>query len=148
MSIKDQIENDFKEALKEQDKEKMSTLRMIKSSIQEKEKEEGGDLSDEDVISILSKEVKSRKESIDQYEEGGRGELAEKEAREVELIEQYLPEPLSEEELEDLIDEVIDQVGASDMSDMGKVMGKIMPEVRGRADGDTVNEKVRERLSS
>lgn len=148
MSIKEQIESDFKEALKEQDKERMSTLRMIKSAIQEKEKEEGGELSDEDVISILSKEVKSRKDSIEQYEEGGRGELAEKEAREVQMIEQYLPEPLSEDELEDLVDEVIEEVGASDMSDMGKVMGKIMPEVRGRADGDTVNEKVRERLSS
>lgn len=148
MSIKEQIENDFKDALKEQDKEKMSTLRMIKSAIQSKEKEEGEELTDEDVISILSKEVKSRKDSIEQYEEGGRGELAEKEAREVEMIEQYLPEPLSEEDLEDLIDEVIEDVGASDMSDMGQVMGKIMPEVRGRADGDTVNEKVREKLSS
>ncbi|MFB6346015.1 MAG: GatB/YqeY domain-containing protein [bacterium] len=148
MGIKEDIEEDFKQALKDQDKERMSTLRMIKSAIQEKEKEEGEELSDEDVISILSKEVKSRRDSIEQYEEGDRGELAEKEAREVEIIEGYLPEPLSEEELEDLIDQVIEDVGASDMSDMGQVMGKIMPEVRGRADGDEVNQKVNEKLSS
>jgi uncharacterized protein YqeY len=146
MGLQDQIENDFKEAMKDQDKERMSTLRMLKSALQNKAKEEGGDLDDEDVIQVLSGEAKSRRDSIDQYEDGDRPELAEKERRELELIEEYLPDPLDEEELEELVDEVIEDVGASDMSDMGEVMGRIMPEVRGRVDGDLVNEKVRERL--
>lgn len=146
MGLKERIEDDFKEALKNQEKERMSTLRMLKSALQNKEKEEGGELTDEDVIEVLSKEVKSRQDSIEQYEGGDRPELAEKEQREKEIIEEYLPEPLSDEELEDLVDEVIEDVGAQSMADMGDVMSRIMPEVRGRADGDTVNEKVKERL--
>lgn len=146
MSLVDEIENDFKEAMKSQDKERMSTLRMLKSAIQEKKKEEGSELSDEDVVQVLSKEASSRQDSIDQYEEGDRPDLAEKEKREKEIIEEYLPDPLEEDELHELIDDVIEEVGATDMSDMGEVMGRIMPEVRGRADGDRVNEKVRERL--
>ena len=146
MGLQEQIEDDFKEAMKDQDKERMSTLRMLKSALQNKTKEEGGDLDDEDVIQVLSKEAKSRRDSIEQYEDGDRPELAEKERRELELIEEYLPDPLDEEELEELVDEVIEDVGASDMSDMGEVMGRIMPEVRGQVDGDLVNEKVRERL--
>jgi hypothetical protein len=146
LGLKEQIEKDFKEAMKDQDKERMSTLRMLKSALQEKEKEEGGDLDDEDIIQVLSKEAKSRQDSIDQYEDGERPELAEKERREKEIIEEYLPESMNEDELEELVDEVIDEVGAQDMSDMGEVMGRIMPEVRGRVDGDLVNEKVRERL--
>jgi uncharacterized protein YqeY len=146
MSLKDQIEEDFKEAMKDQDKERMNTLRMLKSAIQNKTKETGDDLDDEDVIKVLSKEVKSRQDSIEQYEDGERPDLAEKEKREKEIIETYLPEPLSDDELDELIDEVIEDVGAQDMSDMGDVMGRVMPEVRGRADGDTVQDKVRERL--
>lgn len=146
MSLKDQIEEDFKEAMKDQDKERMNTLRMLKSAIQNKTKETGDDLDDEDVIKVLSKEVKSRQDSIEQYEDGERPDLAEKEKREKEIIETYLPEPLSNDELDELIDEVIEDVGAQDMSDMGDVMGRVMPEVRGRADGDTVQDKVRERL--
>jgi len=146
MSLKDQIEEDFKDAMKEQDKAKMSVLRMLKSALQSKEKEEGTELDDEEIVQVLSKEAKNRRESIEQYEDGDRPELAEKEKQELDVIEQYLPDPLDEDELEDLIDEVIEDVGASDMSDMGEVMGRVMPEVRGRADGDLVNEKVRERL--
>jgi uncharacterized protein YqeY len=146
MSLKDQIEEDFKDAMKEQDKAKMSVLRMLKSALQSKEKEEGTELDDEEIVQVLSKEAKNRRESIEQYEDGDRPELAEKEKKELDVIEQYLPDPLDEDELEDLIDEVIEDVGASDMSDMGEVMGRVMPEVRGRADGDLVNEKVRERL--
>lgn len=146
MGLHEQIEEDFKEAMKEQEKDRMSTLRMLKSALQNKAKEEGGDLDDEDVVQVLSGEAKSHRDSIEQYEDGDRPELAEKERRELEIIEEYLPDPLDEEELEDFVDDVIDEVGASDMSDMGEVMGRIMPEVRGRVDGDLVNEKVRERL--
>lgn len=146
MGLQERIEEDFKEAMKEQEKDRMSTLRMLKSALQNKAKEEGGDLDDEDVVQVLSGEAKSHRDSIEQYEDGDRPELAEKERRELEIVEEYLPEPLDEEELEELVNDVIDEVGASEMSDMGEVMGQIMPEVRGRVDGDLVNEKVRERL--
>lgn len=146
MGLADRIQEDFKEALKNQDRERMSTLRMVKSAIQKKEKEEGKELTEEDIIQVLSKEARSRQDSIDQYEEGDRPKLAEKERREKEIIEEYLPEPLSDEELKELIDEVIDEVGATDLSDMGEIMGRIMPQVRGRVRGDVVNQKVRERL--
>lgn len=146
MSLKQRILDDFKDAMKSQDKERMNTLRMVKSAIQEKEKEQGEEVDDQDVIKILSSQVKNRDESIEKYEEGGRGDLAEEEKREKKIIQEYLPDPLTDEELDELVEETIQEVGATDMSDMGDVMDTLMPKVRGRADGSTVNEKVRERL--
>lgn len=148
MSIKEEIMDDFKDAMKAQDKERKNTLKRIKSAIRNEEIERGDDeLSDDEVRSILSKQAKNHKESIEQYEDGGRDDLVEKEKRELEIVQEYLPEELSDEELENMVDEVIDEVGASDMSDMGDVMDAIMPKVRGRADGGDVNQLVRERLS-
>lgn len=147
MALKDRILEDFKQAMKQGDKENLSTLRMLKSAIQNREIELGEDLDDEEVQEVLSKEAKSRRESIEQFEEGGRPERAEKERQELELIEQYLPEPLSDEELDRMIEGVIEEVGAEDPSDLGAVMGQIMPQVGGRADGGEVKERVREKLS-
>lgn len=148
MSIKQQIMDDFKDAMKDQDKERKNTLKRLKSAIRNEEIEQGDDeLSDDEIRAILSKEAKNHKESIEQYEEGGRKDLVEKEKRELEIVQQYLPDELTPEELETMVDEVIEEVGASDMSDMGDVMDVIMPKVRGRAEGSTVNEMVRKRLS-
>ncbi len=146
MGLKEEIMEDFKTAMKEKDKDKLSTLKLLKSSLRNKEIEEGGELKEEDVRALLAKEAKQRKDSIQQYEEGGREDLADKEKQELEIIQSYLPERLADEELEELIDEVIEEIGARDMSDMGQVMGKIMPEVRGRADGSKVQELVQEKL--
>lgn len=147
MSLREQIFDDFKTAMKQQQKQRLSTLKMLKSSIQNQEIEKGDELDDDEVRALLSKEAKSRRESIEQYEKGGREDLVEKERKELELIQDYLPDPLSEQELEELIEDVIERTGARDMSDMGAVMGEVMPEVRGRADGDRVNRMVREKLS-
>lgn len=147
MSLREQIFEDFTTAMKQQQKERLSTLKMLKSSIQNREIEKGDELDDDEVRALLSKEAKSRRESIEQYEKGGREDLVEKERKELELIQDYLPDPLSEQELEELIEDVIERTGARDMSDMGAVMGEVMPEVRGRADGDRVNQMVREKLS-
>lgn len=147
MALKERINEDFKRAMKEGEKDQLSTLRMLKSSIQNREIDEGRDLDDEEIQEVLSKEAKSRRESIEQFEEGGRPERAEKERQELELIEQYLPEPLSDEELDRMIEGVIEEVGAEDPSDLGAVMGQIMPQVGGRADGGEVKERVREKLS-
>ncbi len=147
MALKERIDEDFKRAMKEGEKDQLSTLRMLKSSIQNREIELGRDLDDEEIQEVLSKEAKSRQESIEQFEEGGRPERAEKERQELELIEQYLPEPLSDEELDRMIEGVIEEVGAEDPSDLGAVMGQIMPQVGGRADGGEVKERVRQKLS-
>lgn len=147
MALKERINEDFKRAMKEGEKDQLSTLRMLKSSIQNREIDVGRDLDDEEIQEVLSKEAKSRRESIEQFEEGGRPERAEKERQELELIEQYLPEPLSDEELDRMIEGVIEEVGAEDPSDLGAVMGQIMPQVGGRADGGEVKERVREKLS-
>lgn len=147
MALKDRILEDFKQAMKQGDKENLSTLRMLKSAIQNREIELGEDLDDEEVQEVLSKEAKSRRESIEQFEEGGREELADKERRELELIEDYLPEPLTDEELDRMIEGVIGEVDATDPSDLGDVMQQIMPQVRGRAEGERVKERVREKLS-
>lgn len=146
MDLQDQINEDFKQAMKEQDEERLSVLKMLRSELRNEEIEQGGDLEEGDVIQLLSREAKQRRDSIEQYEDGGRDDLAEKERQELELIESYLPEPLSNEELEDVVEEVIDEVGAEDMSDMGSVMGPLMSRIRGRADGDLANKLVRERL--
>lgn len=146
MGLKEEIMEDFKSAMKEKDKEKLSTLKLIKSSLRNKEIEEGGELDEADIRSLLAKEAKQREESIEQYEDGNREDLAEKERKELELIQSYLPEPLADDELEELVDEIIEETGAQNMSDMGQVMGKIMPEVRGRADGSKVQELVQGKL--
>lgn len=147
MSIKEQIMEDFKDAMKDQDKQRKNTLKMLKSEIRNEEIEQGGDLSDDEVRSILAKQAKNHEESIEQYEDGDREDLAEKEKTQLEIVKSYLPDEMSPDELEQLVDEVIDEVGASDMSDMGDVMDEIMPKVRGRADGSQVNELVRKQLS-
>lgn len=147
MALKERIEEDFKRAMKEGEKDRLSTLRMLKSSIQNREIELGRDLDDEEVQEVLDREAKSRRESIEQFEEGGRSERAQKEREELELIQNYLPEPLTDEELERMVEGVIEEVEADDPSDLGTVMQQIMPQVRGRANGERVNERVREKLS-
>ncbi|ADL12152.1 GatB/YqeY domain-containing protein [Acetohalobium arabaticum] len=146
MSLKDELLADMKEAMKNGDKQKLSVIRMTRAAIKNVEIEESKDLSDDELIEVLAKEVKQRRESIEEYKKAGQEDTVEELKEEINILEEYLPEQLSEEELVDLVEEVIADVGAEDMSDMGKVMGAIMPKVKGRADGSKVNELVRERL--
>ena len=146
-STVDEIKSDMKEAMKAGDKEEVSTLRMIISSLNNAEIDKGGDLDDEDVIDVLSKEAKQRRESIDAYREGGRDDRADKEERELELIQHYLPDQLSDEEAEQLVEEVIEETGAETKADMGRVMGQVMPEVKGRYEGSKIKEIVLEKLA-
>lgn len=152
MSIKDDILNDLKQAMREKDQDKLRVLRSLKSKILEKEiaerKEGKSELSDDQVGDVLMKAAKQRKDSIDQYESGNRTDLAETEKKELEIIESYLPEQMSEDDIRKLVKETIDSVGASDASDMGKVMGALMPKVKGKADGSVVNRIVREELNA
>ncbi len=146
MSLKQRIMEDMKEAMKAKDTARVSTLRLLLSEIKNKEIDKRGELSDDEVLAVIQKAVKQRRESIEQYKKAGREDLAEKESKELEILESYLPQPLTEEELEAIIDEAIKEVGATSPRDMGKVMKVVMPKVRGRADGKVVNQKVREKL--
>lgn len=151
MAIKDQIMADLKQAMKDKDKDRLRVLRSLKSKLLEREinerKEGEATLSDEQTIEVLMKAAKQRKESIEQFEEGGRDDLAESEKEELQVIESYLPEMLSEEEVRDIAREKIEELGAEDMSDMGQVMGAMMQELKGKAEGSLVSKVVKEELS-
>ncbi len=151
MSTYQTILDDLKKAMKEKDQQRLSVLRSLKSAIFEKEVSErkGGkaELSEEDVINVIMKAAKQRKDSIEQYEEAGRKDLADVEQQELEIIESYMPEMLSEDEIARLVNEVIEETGAAGPQDMGKVMGKLMPKVKGKADGSVVNSIVKQKLS-
>ncbi len=147
MGIKERLMEDMKEALRSKDKIRLSTIRMINSLIKNAEIDKRGELTEEEIVQLLRKYAKQRKEAIEMYEKGGRQDLVEKEKRELEIVESYLPEELSEEEIRKLVREVIEEVGASSPKDLGKVMKVVMPKVKGRADGSLVNRIVREMLS-
>jgi uncharacterized protein YqeY len=148
MSLLTRIEGDLKSAMKASDRIKVSTLRMAKASLKNREIEKGSDLTDDDVIGVLSTIAKQRRESIAEFRKAGRTDLAEAESAELAIIQTYLPEQLSEEELTEIIVKSIEQTGASSLKDLGKVMKTVIPKVKGRADGRLVNQKVRELLES
>jgi uncharacterized protein YqeY len=139
MSLKDRLLEDMKSAMKEKDLIKKNTVQMTRAAILQVEKDNKVTLDDEGVIEILAKEVKKRKDVLPEYEKSGRQDLIDDLNREVEVLMGYLPEQLSEEELEQMIKTVIEEVGASAMKDMGKVMAAIMPKTKGRADGKMIN---------
>lgn len=151
MDIKEQIVNDMKTAMKQKDALKLQVLRSLKSKLMEKEiserKEGEATLSDEQAIGVLMKAAKQRKESIDQFESGGRDDLAEKEKEELKIIESYLPEMMDEDEIRNVVKEKISKLGASGLQDMGKVMGVVMSELKGKAEGAKISSIVKEELS-
>lgn len=142
---------DLKQAMKNRQKDRLRVLRSLKSKLLEREinEREGGEgtISDEQSIEVLMKAAKQRKESIEQFEEGGRDDLAEAEKQELEIIESYLPTMMSEEEVREAARQKIDELGAENMSDMGQVMGVLMQELKGKAEGSTVSKVVKEELS-
>ena len=147
MSLKEQLTNDMKTAMKEKDKLTLSVLRMAKASVQNEEIQAGHDLSDEEVLTVLTKEVKQRKDSIAGFKEANRDDLVEQHEEEIQVLQRYLPTPLTTDELTAVVKEVIASEGATSMQDMGKVMGSVLAKVRGRADGKEVNQIVKALLS-
>jgi uncharacterized protein YqeY len=148
MSLVKRIDDDLTSALKDSEKLKLSVLRLIKSAIQNQRIQKGKDLSDDEVLSLFSSMAKQRRESIEQFSLGGREDLVAKEKEELAIIQGYLPEPISEKEIEDMIEEAVAASSAESEADFGKVMKILMPRVKGLADGRLVNNKVRERLHS
>ena len=144
--LKDAITDAMKSAMRAGEKKKLGTIRLILSAIKQVEVDTRKDLGDDDVLVILDKMVKQRRESISQYEQAGRDELADVEKEEIEIIQAYLPEPLSEDEISDLIEQAISASGAESMKDMGKVMGILKPQLQGRADMGAVSGIIKTKL--
>ena len=146
MSLIDQLKDHMKQAMIAKEKVRLGTIRMALAAIKQIEVDTRESLTDEQVIAVLTKMVKQRRDSIAQFEAAGRNELAEAEAAEIQVIEAFLPTPLTEAEVAALIDATIVEVGASAMADMGKVMGALKPKVQGRADMGAIGAMIRAKL--
>ena len=146
MAFLDDLNATLKEALKSRDEVKVSTIRMIKASLKNKEIEKTGSLTDDEILSVLSTLAKQRRESIEQFAAAGRQDLVAKESRELEIVQSYLPEQLSSDELDGIIRSAISESGATSVNDLGKVMKVLMPKVKGVADGKVVNQRVKDLL--
>ncbi len=151
-SILDRVKQDLTDAMKAQDDVRRRALRSLRAALANKEiakRRAGADtsLEEQEELAVVQKQVKQRRDSIEQYEEADRDDLVQKEREEIEVLEDYLPDRLSDEELAERLDALIDDVGATSMADMGPVMGRAMDELRGRVDGNRVREMVQDRLS-
>jgi len=144
--MKKKLMEDMKKYMKEKNKIALNTVKMVNAEIKKQEIDKQKELSDEEVISVIEKQIKNRKDSAEQYKNAGREDLAEQEEEEIKVLIKYLPEQLSKEEIEKIVDEIIKEIGAESKSDFGKVMGKIMPKVKGKADGNLVKKIVQEKL--
>ncbi|WP_210366886.1 GatB/YqeY domain-containing protein [Bacillus sp. REN3] len=148
MSLLERLNNDMKQAMKNKEKDRLTTIRMIKASLQNEAIKLGKqELSEEEELTVLSREVKQRKDSLQEFEKAGREDLVEKVRIELEHVEAYMPEQLSEEEVAEIVKESIAETGAASKADMGRVMAVIMPKVKGKADGSLVNKLVQQHLS-
>lgn len=147
MSLKERITSDMTAAMKSKEAARLSTLRMVKAAVQNREIEKGGELSDDELTKLLQSLVKQRKDSVEQYEKAGRAELAEKEQAEIAVIEEYLPQAASREEIERAVAEAVAETGASSMKEMGLLMKAALAKLSGKnADGKTVSEVVKAKL--
>jgi len=146
-NLSTRINDDVKVAMKAKDKPRLGVLRLITAAIKQREVDERITLDDDQVLAVLEKMIKQRKDSIDQYEKAGRDELAQQEAFEIGIIQEYLPEQLSDAEIDALIAEAISSSGAASMKDMGKVMGMLKPKLAGRADMGQVSQIIKKQLS-
>lgn len=143
-----QIKEQQKDAMRAKDKARLGTLRLILAEVKQREVDTRTEVTDDDMIAILTKMVKQRKDSVNQYQSANRQDLADVELAEITVIEQFLPQALSEDEVNALIEQAITESGAASMQDMGKVMGLLKPKIQGRADMGVVSGKVRAKLNS
>lgn len=147
-TLRDQLTADMKDAMRAKDKARLGTVRLILAAIKQREVDERIELDDTQVLVVLDKMLKQRRDSIKQYRDAGREELAAVEESEIAVIQTYLPAALSDEEIDTLIDEAVAASGAEGMKDMGKVMGQLKPKLQGRADMGQVSGKIKSRLSA
>jgi uncharacterized protein YqeY len=143
----EEIEDELRDAMRARDAERRDALRLILNSLKNSEKELQRPLTEEEELQVLQRERKRRVEAAEAFRAGGREEQAAAEETELEILEEFMPEPLSEDEVEEIVDDVIAEVGATSMADLGRVMADVMPQVAGRADGSQVSQIVREKLA-
>lgn len=148
MSLRERIHDDMKSAMRAGDKPRLDAVRLILAAVRQREVDERVELDDDRVLEVLDKMVKQRRDSITQYEAGGRADLAERERDEIGIIQEYLPEPLTDAEIDALIDDAVAGTGAASIRDMGKVMGIVKPKVQGRADMGAVSARVKAKLGA
>jgi len=146
--LKTRLQDAVKDAMRSGDRTRLGTLRMIMAALKQREVDERVELSDADVLAVLDKQVKQRRESEQQYREAGRGDLADREEAEIAVLAEFMPQPMSEAELDQLIGAAIESTGAESMRDMGKVMAELKPKVQGRADMGQVSARVKARLGA
>ena len=146
MALREQLESDIKDSMRSRNQSRLETLRFLKSQIQLVEKNQLKELDEAGLLDVVAKQVKERRESLTMFEQGNRSDLAERESIALEILHEYLPEQLSQDELTNLIKKVIEEVGATTSSDKGKIMGRLMPQIKGKADGTQVNTIVTELL--
>ncbi len=147
MSLIEEIEEELKDAMRAREAERRDALRLILNALKGSEKELQRPLSEEEELQVLQRERKRRIEAAEAFRAGGREEQAAAEELELEILEEFMPEPLSEDEIEDIVDDVIAEVGATSMAQLGRVMADVMPQIAGRADGSQVSQIVREKLA-
>lgn len=146
--MRNRIFEDLKNAMKNQDKELLAVIRMVKGAISLEEINKKRELTDDEIIDVISKQIKTRKESIIEFEKGNRNDLVEKTKSEIEILNKYMPEQLSIEEINKEIEEAFEEIKPTGMSDMGKIMGKVTPIFRGKADMSLVSKIIKEKLSN
>ena len=146
MNLKEKIKNNLKEAMKSGDNITRGVLRLLSSDIKNEEIKQKKELADDDVLKIIKRNIKNRKEAIEQYKTGGRKDLVEQEEKELEILEEYMPEQMGEDEIRKIIVSAIKKTGAANASDFGKVMGMAMKEIEGSVDGNVVSGIVKEEL--
>lgn len=147
LSLLTTLNEDMKQAMRAKDKETLQVIRMLKASIQNEQIKKGQDLNDEEELTVLSREMKQRRDSLAEFEKADRTDLADKVKKEIVIVENYLPAQLSEEEIRAIVTEAVAKTGASSPKEFGKVMGAVMPKVKGKADGNQVNAIVKELLN-
>ncbi len=146
--MREKILNDLKEAMKNQEKTKLSVIRMVKGAMQMEELNLKRPLTDEEVVMVISKQIKTRKEAIVEFEKGNRQDLIDQTNAEIEILNTYMPEQLSEEEVLKIIEEAFNEVNPTSPSDMGKIMGLVSPKLRGKADMSFVSKTIKEKLNN
>jgi uncharacterized protein YqeY len=147
MGLEERLMDEMKQAMRSDDKLRLSTIRMIRSALKNKEIEVRKKLDDEDILRVIQGMVRKGEESVEQFQLGGRMDLVEKERKEIEILKSFLPQPINQEEILRIIDQSIEETQASSLKDLGKVMKSVMPKLGGKADGKFINQLVRERLS-
>jgi uncharacterized protein YqeY len=147
MNLEERLLDEMKQAMKTNDKLRLSTIRMIRTAVKNKEIDQRKKLDDDTILRVIQGMVRKGEESVEQFKLGGRTDLVEKETKEIEILKSYLPKPLSQEEILQIIDQTIEETKASSLRDLGKVMKSVMPKLGGRAEGSLINQLVKEKLS-